>query len=90
MADKRVPPIRILQRPGGGVDADDMRVRLRAIVKSEHASCQILQLELNAALQVVNPSPRVRKRAEAVLAALAATEHAYRDLLAELNRTDGG
>lgn len=90
VTDKRAPPIRILQPPGNMIDADDMRIRLRAIVKSEHASCQILQLELSAALQVANPSAKVRKRAEAVLSALRVAEQAYGDLLTDLNRIDVG
>jgi hypothetical protein len=81
-------PIRIFQEPTAGIDEEEMRVRLRAIVKGEQSSCQLLRLELIAAIRVAKPSPKLRKRADAVLAALAEADRAYGELLAELGRTE--
>lgn len=63
-------------------------MRLRTIVRGEDITCQLLQLELAAAVEVIKPDPFVRALADQVVDRLIAAQQAYDALLAVLEQRD--
>ena len=89
MGQERVVPARVMRMPKkSDDDEEELRIKLRTIVKGEQSTCHILQLELMAAIEVTKPWPDVRVRAEEVVARLAEAEQAYGELLARLGKPE--